>query len=170
MKFPALLTLSVVALAGAVQGAVPVFHAGELHLDSAATLTENGGHYYRNVVLRRDASGALRVEQAQPRPLVSVRSVKVNLYVADGTLASATITGLTSVACVVLEEPAMVRDGSTFHVILAETVQEPGAVCASLLPNQPFELALPLPIENLPDGTYIVDANGVGTTFTLGNP
>jgi len=155
-------------LAYAAQAAVPVFHAGELQLDAAATLMDGGGHYYRNVVLQRDADGTLHVKQAEPRPLVDVHTVAVNLYAAGGTLASATITGLTSVACVVLEEPALLRSGSTFHVILAETVQEPGAVCASLLPNQPFELALPLPIDDLPDGTYTVDANGVTATFTLG--
>jgi hypothetical protein len=172
MKLTAWFVTSLLSSAAA-QAEVPVFVDNELHLDAVATMDESGNHYYRDVILHRDADGRFRVASAASRPLVSVRSVEANLFAATGidtkVQASVTVTGLTSVACVVLEKPASTRVDKTFHVLLAETVMEPGAVCASLVANQPFELSLPLDIAQLPAGTYTVDVNGVTDTFTLEN-
>jgi hypothetical protein len=165
--------VTALTLASAAQAEVPVFHDAELHLDAVATLDPSGDHYYRDVVLRRAADGSLSVAAAAPRPLVAVHKVEATLFSAAGrdttVQASVNVTGITSVACVTLEEPASTRVDKTFHVLLAETVMEPGAVCASLVANKPFELSLPLEITDLAAGTYTVDVNGVTDTFALEN-
>lgn len=158
-------------LGSIAQAAVPVFQDGTLHLDAVATLGPDGNHYYRDVQLRREADGTLKVAAAEPRPLVEIQKVEAVLIAAAGLdteiQASVHIKGITSVACVALEEPAQTRVGNTFNVVVAETVMEPGAVCASLLPNSPFDLSLPLDVAQLPAGNYTVEVNGVTDTFTL---
>jgi len=166
--------ITALAVGSLAQAAVPVLQGSDLHLDAVATVGTGGNFYYRDVVLRRTADGSLRVASAEPRPLVDVHSADTVLIAAAGldttVQASVHVTGLTSVACVSLEEPAVTRQDTSFYVLVAETVMPPGSVCASLLPSTPFDLSVPLDIAGLPAATYSVDVNGVVDTFTLASP
>jgi hypothetical protein len=160
-------------LAATAQADVPVFHDDELHLDAVATLSPDGDHYYRDVVLQREKDGRFRVASATSRVLVAVRTAQAQVFSSVGKgaslQASVHVTGMTSKDCVTLEEPAFTRVATTFHVVLAETAIEPGTACVAQGKGQSFELTVPLEVAALPAGTYVVDVNGVADSFTLGN-
>lgn len=65
--------------------------------------------------------------------------------------------------CKYLNDPQVIRDGSTFFVNL--TVREEGEVCTEAL--VPYERNIALDVVGLPSGVYIVNVNGKETTFEL---
>lgn len=146
---------------------VPVFHENRITLDEVVTYSysDSNAHYFRNVAMEMDLDGRLRITKAEKRPLAQIDEVAVTLF--QGPVASLYASGLLSVACVALEEPAVLRKGTVFVVVLAETVQQPGEVCMSLLAVTPFEISIPLPLAGLPAGEYSVRVNNAETSFML---
>ena len=67
-------------------------------------------------------------------------------------------------ACDEILEPEVNREGNTFHVEL-KTRTLIGQVCTMQLLS--FERTIPLDVVGLEAGEYVVDVNGVTTTFTL---
>lgn len=167
MKSIARLFLAPLAVAATAHAEVPVYRGPYLDVPSAVVVTDTGAVYYGDVRFSANQDGSFSLVQAQRRNLVLVENVSVSV---DAASAQATVAadGFLSV-CEALEEPAVLRDGNTFHVVLAETAQEPGEVCMSLLAVTEFDVDVPLDLTGLAAGTYDVFVNNtLRTSFVLG--
>jgi hypothetical protein len=76
--------------------------------------------------------------------------------------------GELTIPCAALEEPAVVREGHTFHVVLAETAVDPLAPCMPFVAVTTFNVDVPLDLDGLEAGTYALDVNGVESEFVVG--
>lgn len=167
MKSIARLLLAPLAVAATAYAEVPIYRGQHLDVPSAVVVTDTGGVYYGDVRFSANQDGSFSLVQAQRRNLAQVDNVSVSV---DAASAQALVAagGILSIACEALEEPAVLRDGNTFHVVLAETAQEPGEVCMSLLAVTEFEVDVPLDLTGLEAGSYDVVVNNLlRTSFTL---
>jgi hypothetical protein len=129
-------------------------------------MTPNGPVYYGDVRFTGNPDGSFTLVDAKRRNLAEVDTATVSV---DATVAQAEVEarGLLSIACVALEEPAVVRDGNTFHVVLAETTMAPDAVCMALVAYTPFRAEVTLDLRGLEPGAYVVNVNGVTKSFVI---
>jgi len=141
-----------------------VYRDGEMRIPSGAVITNNRQAYYDDIVLSADSSGKLSLVSATRLPLVGVDSVEADAPQGQQSV-TLTIKGYKSVPCVELQEAAVSRKESTFTVLLAESVLGPAESCIAVI--DPFELSLPLDVSDLGFGTYLVEVNGVQTSFEL---
>lgn len=158
-------------LAAAGYAESPVWDGETLVLDEVVTLEASGPAYYREVVLLAQNDGRLRLQQAAARPLASVDEAEVLLLQGDtlhaSVHASVHASGLLSIPCVALEEPAVSRSGNDFNVVLAETVMADDQVCMSLVAVTPFAVSVPLDLHGLAAGSYRVRVNDMLLVFEL---
>lgn len=157
--------LTLTAVSG--QAEVPVYRDQQLELPSAVVLTDAGPVYYGDVRFTANADGSFTLVEAKRRNLAQVDANTVAIDRSAPGQVSVAAGGVLSIACVALEEPAVVREGNTFHVALAETAMDPLALCMSFVAFTRFDVDVPLDLTGLEAGTYTVIVNGVETSFTL---
>lgn len=159
------LLLAGLSLAAYTLAEVPVYKDQQLLLNETVVVGDNGTAYYGDVRLTANADGSFSLTRAERRNLASVDTVDVVVDEAFPTTVSVEVTGELSVSCVDLEQPAVIRDGVVFSVVLAETKQDPLALCALALAA--YEVSVPLDVRGLEAGQYAVTVNGHETGFTL---
>jgi hypothetical protein len=166
MKFVARLSLIACTLAASAQAEVPVYRNQQLDVPSAVVLTGQGPVYYGDVRFTANPDGSFALTEAKRRKLALVDSATVTV---DAATAQAEVAarGELTIACVALEEPAVVRDGHTFHVVLAETPLDPLALCMPFVAVTRFDVEVPLDLRGLDAGAYVVNVNGVIKNFVL---
>lgn len=166
MKIFSRLLFVALPLAASAHAEVPVYRNHQLDVPSAVVLTAKGPVYYGDIRFKANQDGSFSLLEANRRNLAQIYTTAVSVDL-DLPLAETHSTGILSNACVVLEEPAVVREGNTFYVVLAETAQDPQSVCMSLIAVKPFNIEVYLDLTGLEDGEYTVDVNGVTTSFVL---
>jgi hypothetical protein len=156
----------VLPLAASAHAEIPVYRDQQLTIPSGVVMTANGPVYYGDVRFTANQDGSFTLVDAKRRNLADVDAATVTV---DATAAAAEVSanGILSIACVALEEPAVVRDGNTFYVVLAETTMAPDAVCMSLVAYTPFNANVALDLAGLEAGEYRVRVNGVERVFEL---
>lgn len=166
MKIFSRLLFVLLPLGTTVHAEVPVYRNQQLDIPSAVVMTTNGPVYYGDVRFTANQDGSFRLLDAKRRNLAQVDAATVTV---DASVAQAEVTanGILSIACVALEEPAVVREGKTFHVVLAETTMVPGSVCMALVAVTPFHAEVTLDLRGLDAGEYLVNVNGVTQRFTI---
>jgi hypothetical protein len=169
MKVVSRMMFMCLTLAGAAQAEVPVYQDRQFELPTAVVMTDAGPVYYGDVCFTTNPDGSLKLADAKRRNFAEVKTVAVAVDQNFPAQAIVTANGLLSIACVALEEPAVVREGKTFYVVLAETPIDPLALCMPLIAETKFHIQVPLDLRDLEAGEYKVDVNGVETTFTLAN-
>lgn len=168
MKFIARMCFTVLTLATAsAQAEVPVYRDQQLELPTAVVLTDAGPVYYGDVRFTANQDGSFTLAEAKRRNLARIDNATVAVDQTFPAQAEVSADGILSIACVGLEEPAVVREGNTFYVVLAETPIDPLALCMSLLAVTEFGVDVPLDLTGLEAGTYQVIVNGVTKNFTL---
>ena len=161
-----------VALLGAAcaaQAEPAIYHGGKLVIPNGAIFTDARQQYFTDIEMTTDSAGKLTILAATPMPLVYVETVDVTVTGGSEAVAptvTVDVTGNKSVPCVALLEPAIHRNGNTFHVLLAETVQGPAESCIQVL--DPFETEFTLDVSGLGAGSYKVIVNDeVEASFVL---
>lgn len=163
MKSVATVWLASLVCATAAQAEIPVYHGQQLKVPSAVVMSDAGPVYYGDVRFSANADGSFSLVEAQRRKLAVVESATVAV---SGNTATVTAKGELTIACVALEEPAVVRKDATFHVVLAETPIDPLALCMPLVAVTKFTQDVTIDVSGLEPGEYRVDVNGVQATFT----
>ena len=94
-----------------------------------------------------------------------VQSVEIQLLESQPLQVNAIVRGqLPDGGCTTISDVNQVRDGNTFKITLA-TKTDPLAVCT--LAATPYERVIPLDVYGLPPAKYLVDVNGMETSFEL---
>jgi hypothetical protein len=166
MKMFSRLLFVVLPLAASAHAEIPVYRNQQLDVPSAVVMTAQGPVYYGDIRFTANQDGSFSLIDAKRRNLAQVDSATVTV---DRTVAQAAVEakGILSIACVALEEAAVVREGRTFHVVLAETTMDPDAVCMALVAVTPFHVEVPLDLRGLEAGEYLVNVNGVTKRFVI---
>lgn len=151
-------------LAGNAAFAKPaIYHDGQLSISQGAIFTNSRQDYYENIVLGADAEGKLEIVAATKIPLAYVDTADV---LVDGDTATLVVSGNLPDPCRALQEPAVLREGNNFTVLIAaKSTLGDDMVCTTVL--APFELRVPFNINGLDAGTYKVTVNDVETSFIL---
>lgn len=160
------LVLACFAAAGTApaQAAPAIYRGGFLDIPEGIMIDDAGDHYFRNIKLRTEASGALRIVRAQPRNLITLEELELNqVYGAEPTV-ELLVKGYKSMPCTSLEPVAIRRVNYTFHVLVAESGPDPLALCAQML--DPVELTIELDVTGLPPGEYEARVNNEPMEFT----
>lgn len=136
-----------------------------LTIPQGVVVTGDNTAYYENIQLQEQANGSFLPMAAEPRNLVSVESVEVKVMESLPVQVSLDIQGYKSVPCVELLTPAVVYKEAVFTVTLAESSLGPDETCVTVI--EPFSTTVPLDVEGLDAGSYVVRVNGVEADFTL---
>ena len=94
---------------------------------------------------------------------VQVQEVQVMMLESMPVQVRAVVRGLLPNPCTVFANMDVNRQGNVFMVQLVTNTTLPSCPATPT----PFEVAVPLPVEGLPGGTYTVVVHGVSATFTL---
>lgn len=161
------LVLACFAAAGtaSVKAAPAIYREGMLEIPEGIMIDEAGDHYFRNIKLRTEANGALRIVRAQPRKLITLEELELNQVYGDVPTVELLVKGYKSMPCTSLEPVAVRRVNYTFHVLVAESGPDPLALCAQML--DPVELTIELDVTGLPPGEYEARVNNEPMEFTL---
>ncbi len=95
---------------------------------------------------------------------VFIEQVEVVIMESFPVQVAAIVRGSLPDACTAITGVDATRQDNLFEITL-KAEQPAGAACAEVL--TPFEERVPLDVEGLPAGTYMVDVNGVQRAFTL---
>lgn len=150
--------------AAAAQAEVSVYHGQQLTVPAAVVMSEAGPVYYGDARFTANADGSFTLAEAERRKLALVESATVAV---SGDTATVTAKGELTIACVALEDPAVVRKDTTFYVVLAETPIDPLALCMPLVAVTKFTQDVAIDVGELEPGEYRVDVNGVQASFVL---
>lgn len=150
---------------GSVKAEPAILRNGELHISEGIVIDTNGDRYFKNVKLHTMPDGSLKIVSAQPRNLVQLDELEVNVIYGSPAEVEVLVRGHKSVACVDLEPIAIRRVNYTFHVLIAQTPLDPLALCAQAA--APVELTVDLDVAGLPAGEYEVRVNNEPMEFTL---
>ena len=94
-----------------------------------------------------------------------VQSVEIQILETQPLQVNAIVRGqLPDGGCTTIDAIDQVRDGNAFRISLA-TITDPLAICAQAV--TPFEQVIPLDVKDLPAAKYVVNVNGVETSFEL---
>lgn len=96
-------------------------------------------------------------------PDAPISSARIETSESFPVTAALIVTGDLPNGCTYLNSPSQIRRGNTFYVNLS-TRQE-GEVCTEAL--VPYERRIPLNVDGLPAGAYIVDINGQQLSFEI---
>lgn len=141
------------------------FQDGVLTVPHAAVLKTDGVDYFADIKLRADDDGRFELLEADPRSLVNVESIVVNVLESLPIQATVVVTGNKSLPCTKLLEPGIFMAEGSFTIALAESKLGPAETCISVI--DPFETSISLDVSKLMSGTYSVSVNGVSSTFVL---
>lgn len=142
----------------------PVYRDNVLTIPSGVIIDDSGVTPVRGVTLIQEEDGRFSVTGADDGLLADVDAVTLDVVGDHNERVRVTATGYQSSACVDILEPAIVRDGNVFSVILSESAQW-SDVCILIMKS--YEKTLYLDVRGLDSGTYVVDVNGVESEFTL---
>lgn len=154
------------ALATGLAAEPALMRNGELRLDELILVTPAEDRYYQNLRMVMRFDGSLRIVQAQLQTLAEIEQVDVEQDPEAGL--SLQVIGFTQNPCTSLKPPAIRRQGSTFHVMLAVAAPDPLALCIQML--EPFEQVIPLPTADLEAGDYRVRVNNTQLDFSYEPP
>lgn len=161
-----LLAASLAALGSSLQAEPALMRNGELQLDELILVTPAEDRYYQNLKMVMRFDGSWRIVQAQLQSLAEIEHLEVEQDPEAGLVLQ--VSGFTQNPCTSLKPPAIRRQGSTFHVMLAEAATDPLALCIQVL--EPFELVIPLDTANLAAGDYQLRVNNTLTHFSYEPP
>lgn len=149
----------------AVQAEPAVYNDGELRIDAGIVHLQGKDHLFRDVRMSTLADGTLKLVHAESRRLATVEELELHVVYGAGVEVELTVGGYISTPCAGLEPTAISREGSRFHVLIAETPPDPLALCAQVV--QPFSLVVPLDAAGLEPGDYLVLVNNEPMAFTI---
>ncbi|MFK7862606.1 MAG: hypothetical protein AB8B95_00120 [Pseudohongiellaceae bacterium] len=141
------------------------FKDGVLTVPHAAVLKADGVDYFADIQLKSGEDGRFELLGADPRNLVDVESIAVNVQESLPIQVTVVVTGNKSLPCTKLLEPGIFTADGTFTIALAESKLGPAETCIAVI--DPFETTINLDISALAPGTYSVSVNGVSSEFTL---
>jgi hypothetical protein len=144
-----------------------IYQNGVLSIPQGAVQTGDSSVYFENIQLQEQADGSFLPIAAEPRDLVSVETVLVNVMESLPVQVSVDIEGNKSVPCVSLLTPAINYSDGVFTVTLAESELGPAETCIAVI--DPFSTSVELDVAGLAAGDYLVRVNGVEQSFTLAN-
>jgi hypothetical protein len=142
-----------------------LFKDGVLTVPHAAIMKSDGIDYFADVQLQADNNGGFALVDADPRSLVNVESITVNVMESLPIQVTVVVTGNKSLPCTKLLEPAVFTESGGFTIALAESKLGPAETCIAII--DPFETSIVLDTSNLASGSYSVAVNGVAGEFTL---
>jgi hypothetical protein len=102
--------------------------------------------------------------EAGLRP-IAVSNVTVDVGVGSPIPVDAFVSGEWPDLCAQLALITQRFEGNTFEITLLATAADPA--CPPDYLGLPFRIAIPINVVQLPEGEYIVTANGASTTFTV---
>ena len=161
------LCLSLIAafcISAAANADVPVYRNKALSIDQALVVTDAGTRYYKDVKLSANPDGSFRLVQAELLEPVHVDEVMV-LVEEYPVVVSVEVSGYLPNPCFQLEEPAVMREGSTFTIVLAQRALQTFTACAQVI--EPFTVLVPLNVKGLAAGHYTVMVNDQQSGFDL---
>ena len=147
------------------QAAPSIYNDGQLEIPEGIMIDASGDHYFRNITLRTEANGSLRIVRAQPRRLITLEELELNQVYGAEPIVELLVKGYKSMPCTSLEPVAIRRVNYTFHVLVAESGPDPLALCTQVL--DPVELTIELDVSGLPAGEYEARVNNEPIEFTL---
>ncbi|HSN73890.1 MAG TPA: hypothetical protein VL334_02220, partial [Anaerolineae bacterium] len=124
-----------------------------------ATAAPNG-----SAVETMTATPAADLPEAGLRP-IAVSNVTVDVGVGSPIPVDAFVSGEWTDLCAQLALITQRFEGYTFEITLLATAADPA--CPPDYLGLPFRIAIPINAVQLPEGEYIVTANGASTTFTV---
>lgn len=142
-----------------------IFKDGVLSVPHAAVLKSDGVDYFADVQLKAGDDGRFELLGADPRSLVNVESIMVNVLESLPVQVTVVVTGNKSLPCTKLLEPGIIKGDGSFTIALAESKLGPAETCIAVI--DPFETTITLDVSSLSAGTYTVNVNGVTSDFTL---
>ena len=142
-----------------------VFQDDVFIIPQGVALINGEARHYNNIKLAADREGKFTLLEAQPSSLVTIDQVEIDVAGSSPFQLVLAVAGSKSVPCVDLQEPAIVREDSTFLIALAETTMGPAQTCIAVI--DPFELQIPLDITGLDAGSYSARVNGFNVDFEL---
>jgi hypothetical protein len=157
--------LALTCIATSALAEVPVFRDQVLSIKEALVVTEAGTSYYADIKLQANPDGSFDLVQAERLALAHVDEVTVAVEESQRVQVKVRVTGYLPDPCTALEEPAVIREGSTFTIVLAQRVFQTFTVCAQVI--EPFTVFVPLSVKSLPAGHYTVVVNGIQSGFNL---
>ena len=160
-----LFLLGVISLSPLALSQSAIFQDNVFLIPQGAALINGEARHYSNIKLAADPDGRFTLLEAQPSSLVTIDQVEIDEAGSSPFELVLAIAGSKSVPCVDLQEPAIIREGSTFLIALAETSMGPAETCIAVI--DPFELRISLDVTGLAAGAYTARVNGVDVEFEL---
>lgn len=159
----ATMMLGILTTANAVADSV-LYKDNELTISDAIVMEGETPRYYQQVRLTALPNGDFRIVDAVEKQLAYINEVSVAVLEKDPVEVELNIAGDMSTPCVELNTTVSRRD-DTFYVVVGETPLQTLVACIQVL--KPFEMTLPLDVQDLPAGDYRVVVNGEETDFTI---
>ena len=144
---------------------VPVYRDHTLSISEALVETDSGTSYYSDIKLSANPDGSFELVQAQQLAAAHVDEVTLHVAQTEPVTVSVEISGYLPSPCYQLEEPAVMRDGTTFTIVLAQRPLQTFVACIQII--EPFTVFAPLNIKGLQAGHYSVIVNGKTSRFDL---
>jgi hypothetical protein len=144
---------------------VPVYRDQALSIDEALVVTDSGTSYYSDIKLSANPDGSFELVQAEQLAEAHVDEVTIHIAQSEPVTASVEISGYLPSPCYQLEEPAVMRDGTIFTIVLAQRPLQTFVACTQII--EPFTVFVPLNIKGLQTGHYTVIVNGKTSGFDL---
>lgn len=148
------------------QAEVPVYRDQTLTLQEALVIEDAGPSYYRNVRMATNPDGSFSVVNAERRKLALVHDIGLLMLPGLPLELSVEVQGDMTQSCLALEAPLVSRKDFVFTIAVAETPYDPHIQCFN--PATDFVINVPIDVDGLPPGEYVVAVNGVEKRFTLG--
>lgn len=142
-----------------------VYRNGQLEISEGILVQPGGDSYYRDIELRTQPDGSMKIVRAQKRNLATLEELELNVVYSDEVEVELYVAGYLPVDCLDLEPVAVSRRGDTFHVLIARTPLDPLALCAQVI--EPFDMTLTLDANHLEPGDYVVLVNNEPMEFTI---
>lgn len=158
-------SILMIGMTAMVYADVAVYRDQTLSIEEALVVTESGPSYYADIKLVANPDGSFNLVQAERLQPAHVDSVAVEVAGSDPIEVNVEVSGYLSDPCHQLEEPALMREGSTFTIVLAQRPLQTFAACVLII--EPFALSVPLSVEGLQSGHYTVIVNNKPGEFIL---
>jgi hypothetical protein len=161
------LYVSIFAICSAAIAAadVPVYRDQTLSIGEALVVTEGKASYYADIKLAANPDGSFELVQAQRLEHAHVESVAVEVGGPDRVAVNVEVSGYLPDPCHQLEEPAVMREGSTFTILVPQRPLQTFAACVLMI--EPFTVSVALSVEGLQAGHYTVMVNDKQSGFDL---
>lgn len=142
-----------------------IYRAGMLEVPYGIVVEDGNDQYYRNIRLRTEPDGSLRIQRAHARRLITLQELELDQLYGPEPAVELQIKGYKSMPCVGLEPVAVRRVDNVFHVLIAESSPDPLVLCAQVLTE--VDVNVDLDVTGLPAGDYVALINNEPMEFTL---